>query len=107
MTAEPQSFVPQLRNLVARYREGGASPAELDVASLVLDLYSQFPDDIGVFCPYMLNHVKLQPGESIFLGAGEPHAYILEVNPHCPLQSYPYSMQTVWDHRHHGMHGEF
>jgi len=76
MTAEPQSFIPQLRNLVARYREGGASPAELDVAPLVLDLYSQFPDDIGVFCPYMLNHVKLQPGESIFLGAGEPHAYI-------------------------------
>jgi hypothetical protein len=29
-----------------------------------------------VFCAFLLNYVSLQPGEAIFLGAGEPHAYV-------------------------------
>jgi len=44
--------------------------------SIPLKLNAQFPGDIGVFCPFMLNYVKLAPGEAMFLGAGEPHAYV-------------------------------
>ncbi len=43
---------------------------------LVLRLMMQYPNDIGVLCPYLLNYIVLQPGEAIFLGANEPHAYI-------------------------------
>ena len=55
---------------------GAAEKDESGVKDLVLRLNSQFPGDIGVFCAFMLNYVTLNPGEAIFLGAGEPHAYV-------------------------------
>ncbi|MGW3657812.1 mannose-6-phosphate isomerase, class I [Streptomyces sp. NPDC005151] len=35
-----------------------------------------FPGDPGVIAAMLLNHVHLQPGEALFLGAGVPHAYL-------------------------------
>ena len=35
-----------------------------------------FPGDIGAVLALLLNHVRLRPGESIFLGAGNVHAYL-------------------------------
>ncbi|KAL2335269.1 hypothetical protein Fmac_016482 [Flemingia macrophylla] len=43
---------------------------------LVLRLEKQYPSDVGVIAAFFLNHVKLSPGEALFLGANEPHAYI-------------------------------
>ncbi len=34
------------------------------------------PGDIGVVLALLLNHVRLEPGEAIFLGAGNVHAYL-------------------------------
>lgn len=34
------------------------------------------PGDPGVIAAMLLNHVTLQPGEAMFLGAGVPHAYL-------------------------------
>ncbi|MGW7332040.1 mannose-6-phosphate isomerase, class I [Streptomyces sp. NPDC054840] len=39
-------------------------------------LVHHFPSDPGVIAAMLLNHVRLQPGEAMFLGAGVPHAYI-------------------------------
>ncbi|MET8750240.1 mannose-6-phosphate isomerase, class I [Streptomyces sp. NPDC004667] len=39
-------------------------------------LVHEFPGDPGVIAAMLLNHVRLQPGEAMFLGAGVPHAYI-------------------------------
>lgn len=39
-------------------------------------LWRQYPNDVGCFCVFLLNYIKLKPGEAIFLGANEPHAYI-------------------------------
>jgi mannose-6-phosphate isomerase len=76
MTAEEVQIRAQLSKLVARYQAGDVHEDEEGVSSLVLRLHSQFPGDIGVFCPFMLNYIRLEPGQAIFLGAGEPHAYI-------------------------------
>lgn len=77
MTAEPETVKSQLNLLVQRYHMAGGGPEEeKDVVQLVLTLNEQFPDDIGIFCAFLLNYLKLQPGEAIFLGAGEPHAYV-------------------------------
>jgi mannose-6-phosphate isomerase len=77
MTAEESVVKTQLATLVQRYKTSGPSAGEKqDVADLVVTLDEQFPGDIGVFCAFLLNYVKLQPGEAIFLGAGEPHAYV-------------------------------
>ena len=42
----------------------------------MLNLDKQYPGDIGVFSPLILNLVCLQPGEAMFLPAGELHAYL-------------------------------
>lgn len=76
MTAQPDTFTTQLSKLTKRYDAGPVHPEEEDVRELVLRLNAQFPNDIGIFCAFLLNYVKLSPGEAIFLGAGEPHAYI-------------------------------
>jgi len=76
MTAEEGQFVPALETLVERYRTGRVNETENRLVDLVIRLYDQFPGDIGVFCPFVLNYVELEKGEAIFLGAGEPHAYV-------------------------------
>ncbi|KAG5002436.1 hypothetical protein JHK87_023508 [Glycine soja] len=47
-----------------------------DKEQLVLQLEKQYPADVGVIAAFFLNHVKLNPGEALFLGANEPHAYL-------------------------------
>ncbi|KAF8638759.1 hypothetical protein AX17_001975 [Amanita inopinata Kibby_2008] len=79
MTAPEDEIKKQLSSLVQRYEtELGqdTSGVSRDVIDLILRLNSQFPGDVGVFCAFVLNYVRLQPGEAIFLGAGEPHAYV-------------------------------
>ncbi|TFY83252.1 hypothetical protein EWM64_g756 [Hericium alpestre] len=76
MTAPEAEFKSQLAALVKRYEVGGEHAEERIVKPLVLTLQSQFPGDIGIFCAFLLNYIELKPGEAIFLGAGEPHAYI-------------------------------
>lgn len=76
MTAEESRFVPALETLVERYKGGQVNEKEERLADLVIRLHDQFPGDIGVFCSFMLNYVKLEKGEAVFLGAGEPHAYV-------------------------------
>jgi len=39
-------------------------------------LAHHYPGDPGVIAAMLLNHVQLQPGEALFLGAGVPHAYL-------------------------------
>lgn len=76
MTAEDSRFVPALEMLVERYKRGQVNSTEKRLVDLVVRLHDQFPGDIGVFCSFMLNSVELEKGEAIFLGAGEPHAYV-------------------------------
>src|SRR3954454_24715736 len=40
------------------------------------ELAHHYPGDPGVIAAMLLNHVRLQPGEALFLGAGIPHAYL-------------------------------
>jgi mannose-6-phosphate isomerase len=37
---------------------------------------AEFPGDVGVVLSLLLNYVELQPGEAIYLGAGNVHAYL-------------------------------
>jgi mannose-6-phosphate isomerase len=76
MTASTDAYTAQLGRLILRYEAGTVHAEEECVRELVLRLNTQFPNDIGAFCPFLLNYIKLSPGQAIFLGAGEPHAYI-------------------------------
>ena len=43
---------------------------------LVKRIHNQFPGDVGIFCIYFLNYLKLQPGEALYMAPNEPHAYL-------------------------------
>ena len=62
---------------------GAADPGRLGLSDALgssLSSYAAvgrtFPGDPGVIAALLLNHVRLQPGEALYLGAGVPHAYL-------------------------------
>ena len=46
------------------------------VCRWIIRLHEQYPDDIGVLSPAILNLVCLKPGEALYLPEGELHAYL-------------------------------
>jgi mannose-6-phosphate isomerase len=77
MRADQDKIQAAVEQLIARYRAGETHGREDgDIVKLVFRLNEQFPNDIGIFCVFVLNYLHLSPGDAIFLGAGEPHAYI-------------------------------
>lgn len=53
---------------------GFSSSTEL--AAIIRRLDGQFPNDIGLFVFFLLNFVKMETGEAMFLKADDIHAYI-------------------------------
>ena len=47
-----------------------------DEFALILELANTYPGDIGLFAPLILNVLTLQPGETMYLDARTPHAYL-------------------------------
>lgn len=77
MRTKEDQYKPKLEALVKRYEAGDLRDGEdKKLADLAVELNSQYPGDIGVFCVFVLNVVDLQPGEAAFLGPNMPHAYI-------------------------------
>eukprot|EP00629_Pelagomonadales_sp_RCC1024_P002932 CAMPEP_0119261320 /NCGR_PEP_ID=MMETSP1329-20130426/1431_1 /TAXON_ID=114041 /ORGANISM="Genus nov. species nov., Strain RCC1024" /LENGTH=488 /DNA_ID=CAMNT_0007260871 /DNA_START=156 /DNA_END=1619 /DNA_ORIENTATION=- len=103
MACDPATSSEQLRVLVARlrrqqlsaFRPSGAehinpptpeSPAQTEdahesawerkAARAILRLEEQFPGDVGAMAPLFLNYLLIAPGESFFMAANEPHAYV-------------------------------
>ncbi len=52
-----------------------------------LKLWRFFPNDRGALSAFFLNHLDLRPGESVFLPANEPHAYVNGVIVECMANS--------------------
>lgn len=107
MTADESNYKQQLEGLLKRYKTTGAKlveGVEQELVELVLRLDSQFPGDIGIFCAFLLNYVSLNPGEAIFLGAGEPHAYVS--GGECLFGHSLKTMKLIGIFRMHGMHGK-
>jgi mannose-6-phosphate isomerase len=61
--------------LDAAHIDGSASFAEGDASDLV-NLARSYPDDPGVLVSLLLNHITLQPGEGVYMPAGNLHAYL-------------------------------
>ncbi|MFG2637775.1 mannose-6-phosphate isomerase, class I [Streptomyces sp. NPDC048362] len=70
LTADPREMAQTVsETAVACARLGGDHAPYADIAR-------HHPGDPGVIAAMLLNHVRLQPGEALFLGAGIPHAYL-------------------------------
>ncbi|MFM2589514.1 mannose-6-phosphate isomerase, class I [Vibrio sp. TBV020] len=44
--------------------------------NLITELEEQYPGDVGLFAPLILNVIVLKPGQAMYLDAETPHAYI-------------------------------
>lgn len=73
MTCDKEVIAKELKKLQNKIEEE-KSPNDLN--ELFLRLISQYPGDVGCFVIYFLNHVRLVPGEAMFLGPNLPHAYL-------------------------------
>jgi mannose-6-phosphate isomerase len=51
-------------------------PWERKASRAILRLAQQFPGDVGAMAPLFLNYLLIAPGESFFMAANEPHAYV-------------------------------
>ncbi len=70
LTADPEEMARTVAEVAAACdRLGGAYAPYADIAH-------HYPGDPGVLAAMLLNHVRLQPGEALYLGAGIPHAYL-------------------------------
>ncbi|WP_103760754.1 mannose-6-phosphate isomerase, class I [Streptomyces sp. SM10] len=70
LTADPDEMAHTVAEAAeAAARLGGAHAPYAQIAR-------HYPGDPGVIAAMLLNHVQLQPGEAMFLGAGVPHAYL-------------------------------
>ncbi|MEV7088277.1 mannose-6-phosphate isomerase, class I [Streptomyces sp. NPDC093085] len=70
LSADPEGIAATVTEAAAAAeRLGGAYAPYAAIAR-------HYPGDPGVLAAMLLNHVRLQPGEALFLGAGVPHAYL-------------------------------
>jgi mannose-6-phosphate isomerase len=77
LTAEPgatAATVTAAAQAAARLADTD-SPYAAEYAAYAKAAHS-FPGDRGVIAAMLLNHVRLQPGGALYLGAGVPHAYL-------------------------------
>lgn len=77
LSAEPHEIARtvELAALAAEQLAAKQGP-HADAYAAYAGLAHHFPGDPGVLAAMLLNHVVLQPGEALFLGAGIPHAYL-------------------------------
>lgn len=43
---------------------------------VMLRLSKEYPGDLGILMPLVLNLLQLKPGQSFFMTVDEPHAYL-------------------------------
>lgn len=80
----PRDFVvPLISAVVERCRAlvndaNGTAVQDWMLPSLgtVVTLAQEYPGDAGIICSLLLNRVTLQPGEGLYLDAGQLHAYL-------------------------------
>jgi mannose-6-phosphate isomerase len=76
MNSKSEDIAAQAELLIDRAKNNGSFGDNEGLGPLLVELDLQFPSDIGLFCPFFLNYVKLNPGEAMFLRARDIHAYI-------------------------------
>lgn len=59
-----------------------------DHDATLLKLHQTYPGDVGCFSVYFLNLLTLQPGEALYLGPNEPHAYLYGGNSNMEYDYY-------------------
>ncbi|MFJ5955530.1 mannose-6-phosphate isomerase, class I [Paenarthrobacter sp. NPDC092416] len=65
-----------INEVIAVLSAGAPTEPHEDALTAMLGINESFPGDPGVLISLLLNHLSLQPGEAVYLPAGNVHAYI-------------------------------
>uniref|UniRef100_A0ACD5TQT8 Uncharacterized protein n=1 Tax=Avena sativa TaxID=4498 RepID=A0ACD5TQT8_AVESA len=76
MTASKDTVSEAVNKLKGRLDDESKFRTLTEKELLILSLEKQYPEDVGVLAALFFNYVKLGPGEAIYIGANEPHAYL-------------------------------
>ncbi|RCV24468.1 hypothetical protein SETIT_5G087000v2 [Setaria italica] len=76
MTASKDMVSEAISKLISRLNIESKIRTLTDKEQLVLSLEKQYQEDVGVLAALFFNYVKLSPGEALYIGANEPHAYL-------------------------------
>ncbi len=76
MSLEGEARDTALSELLENIESKGQTEPAKQAFAMVVEFHAEYPTDIGLFAPLMLNLIELQPGEAMFLFAETPHAYL-------------------------------
>lgn len=77
LSADPEAMAKTVAEAAAAAERLGAVDGPYREAyAAYASLAHHYPGDPGVIAAMLLNHVRLLPGEALYLGAGVPHAYL-------------------------------
>jgi mannose-6-phosphate isomerase len=74
LTLPPEKKTAAVRSAVSRAGSLGGNSDP--VFEWIQRLYREYPNDLGVLFPALLNLFCLEPRQALYLAAGEPHAYL-------------------------------
>lgn len=66
----------KLSSYANEYAKKYTNQSDDPLFALIAELEHQYPGDVGLFAPLLLNVITLEPGQAMFLDAETPHAYI-------------------------------
>ncbi|GGV44468.1 mannose-6-phosphate isomerase, class I [Kitasatospora herbaricolor] len=75
-TDRPRGTAAALALAAALEDAAGASGPDAGTYAAYAGAARDYPADPGLVAALLLNHVRLQPGEALYLDAGVPHAYL-------------------------------
>ncbi|CAO2209134.1 unnamed protein product [Urochloa humidicola] len=76
MTASKDMVSEAVSKLTSRLNIESKIRTLTDKEQLILSLEKQYQEDVGILAALFFNYVKLSPGEALYIGANEPHAYL-------------------------------
>uniref|UniRef100_A0ACD5VJE3 Uncharacterized protein n=1 Tax=Avena sativa TaxID=4498 RepID=A0ACD5VJE3_AVESA len=76
MKASKEAVSEAVNKLKGRLNDESKIRTLTEKEQVILSLERQYPEDVGVLAALLFNYVKLSPGEAIYIGANEPHAYL-------------------------------
>ncbi|KAL8250879.1 hypothetical protein R6Q59_034572 [Mikania micrantha] len=76
MSAESKAVSAVVTKLISRLNMENKTRKLTSKEELALKLENEHPHDIGVIASFFFNHVRLKPGEALYISPNEPHAYL-------------------------------
>ncbi|KAK8893039.1 hypothetical protein M9Y10_030296 [Tritrichomonas musculus] len=77
LTCDKKALAENLNNFKTNYQNGKYSSAIDQKTRHGVDLIIEnFPDDVGIFIPFILNVIVSEPGKALFIPPGTLHAYL-------------------------------